>query len=116
MSAVEKLHQLTHQLLSEVNGSQQKDMRDSYILNIQQWIEQREVLISNLKPPYTQKEKQLGKEITEWNAVIHEKLKAVQNEIKEDMTKLKLQKASGQKYANPYQSTAIDGIYYDKRK
>ncbi|USK33592.1 flagellar protein FliT [Bacillus sp. F19] len=116
MSEVNKLHQLTKQLLSEVNGEPDKDMRDSHIVNIQEWIEQRDSLINQLKPPYNHEEKQLGKEITEWNAIIHDKLNLLKQEIINDITYLKVQKASNQKYANPYQCTSVDGMYYDKRK
>ncbi|MGG4491596.1 flagellar protein FliT [Metabacillus idriensis] len=116
MSAVNKLHQLTKQLLSEVHGAGDKDMRDSHIVNIQEWIEQRDSLIHQLKPPYNREEKQLGKEINEWNAIIHDKLNLLKQEIKNDITRLRVQKTSNQKYINPYQNASVDGMYYDKRK
>lgn len=116
MSVVDSLHHLTKQLLDEVSGASDKDLRDSHIVNIVDWLDQRDALMEQLQPPYNHEEKRLGKEITEWNAIIHEKLHLLKQEIKQDITQLKVQKSSNQKYVNPYQNTAVDGMFYDKRK
>ena len=75
----------------------------------------REKLLTDVKGPYTEEEKQLGQEIIKRNAVINLKLRSLKEAIQKDMTSLTKKKDSVDKYVNPYASMQVDGVFYDKK-
>ena len=95
---------------------QDKLDRDVQIEKIQDLLDQREELLKSIQPPFSQQEQELGKQLVELNQQVEQLLQKQKLEIQQDLKQLHTQKKSNQKYTNPYESLAIDGIFYDKRK
>ena len=117
VSAVEKVHALTEQLFQLVSQSFGKDQRDDRIEKINSLIEQRELILPDIHPPFSIKEKELFQQVVQWNEVIVKKMAEIKQLIQQDMIQLKKTKTSNQQYVNPYQNISTsDGMFYDKRK
>jgi flagellar protein FliT len=117
MSVVEQLHHITKEFYeSIVCKNVKKDERDGWIEALERFLQDRENLLANIQPPFTEEEKRLGAEIVQFNQKIDEKLKQVKQDIQLDIRNLKKTKESTNKYLNPYQSLSMDGMFYDKRK
>ncbi|NMH68894.1 flagellar protein FliT [Bacillus sp. RO3] len=115
MSSVLLCYTITKQL-KEVMDQVNSENRDASIEEIQSLLEKRQSVLGTIKPPYTQEEQFLGKEMTEWNQQIDRQLAQLRLEIKRDMNGLTKKKTSVQKYSNPYESLQYDGMFYDKKK
>ncbi|BCB05693.1 flagellar protein FliT [Bacillus sp. KH172YL63] len=115
MSSVLLCYTITKQLktaLDQVND----ENRESTIEEVESLLEKRQSAIDSLKPPYTQEEQELGKQMVAWNGEIDQKLAQLRLVIKRDMNGLSKKKTSVQKYSNPYESLQHDGMFYDKKK
>lgn len=116
MSTVKQLYDITRLLYETVHRPQaQLEERDRQIEEITKLLDKRDELIGQLAPPFQEEEKQLGQEIIRLNKEIDQKLKDILNMIKMDMKQLKVKKEKTNKYSNPYESLAIDGMFIDKR-
>ncbi|WP_374723532.1 flagellar protein FliT [Calidifontibacillus erzurumensis] len=116
MSTVKQLYDITRLLYETVQRPQaQLEERDRQIEEITKLLDKRDELIGQLAPPFQEEEKQLGQEIIRLNKEIDQKLKDILNMIKMDMKQLKVKKEKANKYSNPYESLAIDGMFFDKR-
>ncbi|THE12355.1 flagellar protein FliT [Bacillus timonensis] len=116
MKPVGVLYRITkelHSLLSEPVG---QEKRDELIESITKFLDEREQLMSDIKPPYKEEERKLGAEIVQMNVFIDERLESLKKEIQQDITNQKMRKTSTTKYINPYQSAPADGMFFDKRK
>ncbi|KZO00201.1 flagellar protein FliT [Pseudobacillus badius] len=113
MSAVKDCFEMTEKLYQLVN--RQPEDRDQTVAAIETLLEMREKLLTDVKGPYTEEEKQLGQEIIKRNAVINLKLRSLKEAIQKDMTSLTKKKDSVDKYVNPYASMQVDGVFYDKK-
>ncbi|MEH7235794.1 flagellar protein FliT [Bacillus sp. JJ1562] len=116
MNALDSLSRVTEKLLDIVSQPIPKEKREEEIERINTFLDSRETLIPEIKPPFTEKEKQLGAEIVRMNKIIDAKLAEFKLEIQMDLAQLKKSKASSKKYSNPYQSGPDDGMFFDKRK
>ncbi|WP_226676378.1 flagellar protein FliT [Rossellomorea aquimaris] len=115
MSSVLLCYAITKQLkeaLEQVND----ENRESTIEEVESLIEKRQSLLSTIKPPYSQEEQGLGKQMIAWNQQIDRQLAQLRLQIKRDMNGLTKKKTSVQKYSNPYESLQYDGMFYDKKK
>lgn len=115
MSSVLLCYTITKQLkeaLEQVND----ENRESTIEEVESLLEKRQSVLGTIKPPYTQDEQELGKQMTAWNQQIDRLLSQLRLEIKRDMNGLTKKKTSVQKYSNPYVSLQYDGMFYDKKK
>jgi flagellar protein FliT len=115
MSSVLLCHSITKQLKEAVDGLSDGN-RESVIGKIEKLLEERQSLLSSIKPPFSEDEQLLGKEMINCNQVIDRKLILLRTEIKRDMNGLTKKKSSAQRYTNPYQSLQHDGMFYDKKK
>jgi flagellar protein FliT len=113
VSQVEKLHEVTKELYQLVD--QQSEKRDELIQSVQHLLDKRELLINDLKGPYSAEEQVLGKEIVELNQVINTRFEQIKSNIKNDLSVTKTKKTTNKHYANPYKSVNIDGMFFDKR-
>ncbi|TCN26753.1 flagellar protein FliT [Mesobacillus foraminis] len=112
MSAVRQVYQLTLQLIEVL----QKDFnRDQKITLVEELLQKREEAMKGMVAPYTDEEKQLGKKLIELNSLLDRLLASEKNDIQKDLKELNVKKESSNKYVNPYQSLAVDGMFYDKR-
>ncbi|KAA0563077.1 flagellar protein FliT [Bacillus sp. CH30_1T] len=90
--------------------------REATIEEVESLLEKRQSVLGTIKPPYTQDEQELGKQMIAWNRQIDRQLAQLRLEIKRDMNGLTKKKTSVQKYSNPYESLQYDGMFYDKKK
>ncbi|RBP00060.1 flagellar protein FliT [Rossellomorea aquimaris] len=115
MSSVLLCYTITKQLkeaLEQVND----ENRETTIEEVESLLEKRQSVLGTIKPPYTQDEQELGKQMIAWNGQIDRQLAQLRLEIKRDMNGLTKKKTSAQKYSNPYESLQYDGMFYDKKK
>jgi flagellar protein FliT len=115
MSSVRLCHSVTKQLHTAVNGITDEN-REAVIGKIEKLLEERQVLLENIRPPFTSEEHVLGKQMMEWNQVIDRTLISLRNDIKRDMNGLTKKKTTVQRYSNPYENMQHDGMFYDKKK
>lgn len=113
MSLVKECHSITHQLHQLLTSAQQVD--DHILQRADFLLQEREALLPNILPPFTEEEKMLGAELNKWNQVINLKMKALKGLIQRDINGLNKTKVTVQKYSNPYESIQTDGMFYDKR-
>ncbi|USK69958.1 flagellar protein FliT [Peribacillus asahii] len=113
MKALQDFYELTQQLI--VLLKHEKSERAVQIEKIQQLLDQREELLNSIQPPFSEQEQELGKQLVALNKQVEHLLQIEKLDIMKDMKQLQVQKKSNQKYTNPYESLAIDGIFYDKR-
>lgn len=113
MSSLNVIKELTLQLVSILDSSD--ITRDDKISRIQELLEQREVLIGLIQPPFTEKEKELGKELVLLDSQLKVLLKKQKNEIQRDILDLSNKKRNTNKYISSIGSYSPDGIFYDKK-
>lgn len=114
MEAIYAFHEATKQLIELLQ--QDKLLRDVRIEKIHNLLDQREELLTKFQPPFSQQEKELGKQLVELNQQVEQLLQKQKQEIQQDLKQLHIQKETNHKYMNPYESLSIDGVFYDKRK
>lgn len=90
--------------------------RDEKLRLIDQLLMEREQLLKELKPPFLNDEKVIGKKINELNNELNKLLNREKMLIQKDINSLNKKRESSAKYANPYELMNIDGVFYDKRK
>jgi flagellar protein FliT len=112
MSAVERLYALTAGLIDRL---EQGSGRDEKIGWVEAALEEREQLMQEMQPPYSKDEKELGKKLLTLNIRLSQLLQKEKALIQKDINGLSIKKESNNKYVNPYQSLATDGMFYDKR-
>jgi flagellar protein FliT len=115
MSSVMLCHSITKQLKEAVEEVASGN-RDSVIGKIETLLTERQILLGSIKPPFTEDEQMLGKQIMAWNQEIDRKLIRLRTEITRDLNGLTKKKTSAQKYTNPYENLQHDGMFYDKKK
>ena len=89
--------------------------RDVRIEKIQSLLDQREELLKSIQPPFSQQEKELGKQLVELDQQVKQ-LFGNKNRHSARSQKCPMKKESNQKYTNPYESMPVDGLFYDKQK
>lgn len=115
MSKVKEIYECTIKLI-EILESGDELSRDEKIRVIEDSLEFRENLMRDLLPPFSEKEHELGAQLVDLNKVLAGLLSAEKLLIQRDIKSLSLKKESTNKYANPYQSLATDGMFYDRKK
>jgi flagellar protein FliT len=115
MSSVLFCYTITKQL-KEALEQVDDEKREVTIEEVESLLEKRQSVLGTIKPPYTQEEQELGKQMIAWNQQIDRQLAQLRLEIKRDMNGLTKKKTSVQKYSNPYESLQYDGMFYDKKK
>ncbi|MCT2537271.1 flagellar protein FliT [Aquibacillus koreensis] len=116
MSRMKKLHEVTIRL-HEAVAKDSEDQREEKIEKINHLLQEREEILKEVKPPYTDAEKQIGRHLLPINQEIDDKLQSVFFEIKKDMATMKKKKSSNTKYTNPYKNLSnYDGMFLDHKK
>ncbi|GBF10554.1 hypothetical protein [Tepidibacillus sp. HK-1] len=116
MSLVKQLYEVANQFYQYLLIQPQKEQRDAYIEQINQFLDRREELISKLPKVLDDEEKILGGKIIQLNHSIDELLKKRYDEIEADLKQIRQQKMVQQKYAQTVVSVSFDGMFFDKRK
>jgi flagellar protein FliT len=115
MSVVHEVHNLTRLFLEELSKPFPKDERDNVISKVNEFLAKREMLLKDMKGPYTPEEQQLGLEMIEFEKKLHEKFASIKLEIQQDFLAAKNKKKNTPKYINPYTNIFNEGAYLDKR-
>jgi flagellar protein FliT len=116
VTIVSQLFAITKELYELLHQPNSKDQRDEIISAIRLSLNQRDSLIQQLQPPYSEKEQELARQIITLNEKINEKLQLLKQQIQQDLKVIKQKKAANQNYMNPYQPLTIDGMFYDKKR
>lgn len=116
MNPVISLYRITKELHGILSKPVQQEKRDEVIEKVTGLIDEREQLITKVKAPFTEKERNLGAEIVQMNVFIDSKLDILKKEIQQDIANQKKRKATTTKYVNPYQADPADGMFFDKKK
>ncbi|MED4402781.1 flagellar protein FliT [Metabacillus fastidiosus] len=116
MSAVGQVYDLTEKLFHLVENEVKAEDRDELIEEISSLLDEREDLLKDVVPPFTEEEQLKGKQIVLWNERINSEFIKIKAEVQKSISNLKKTKTTTQKYVNPYQNTSLDGMFYDKRK
>ncbi|MGM0843790.1 MAG: flagellar protein FliT [Bacillota bacterium] len=115
MSKVQECYTITENLVKLVENPS-VTQRDNVIDEIESLLVQRQSVMADMKGPYSEEEKELGKQIVAWNSEIERGFANLRNDIKRNMNNVEKKKTSAQKYTNPYESMQFDGMFYDKKK
>lgn len=114
MDAVKTFHDLTEQLLAVLEQSS-KEKRDETIARVNELLSQRDEVLANIAPPFSDEEIVIGRSTVELNKKLAILMKTEKNEIQRDLKQLSVKKESSDKYVNPYQDMMGDGMFYDKK-
>jgi flagellar protein FliT len=115
MSAVKILLKITKNLFDHVSAGLPKENREPYIERLNEFLEQRQVIMNKLPAVYSEEEQQMGKMIVKVNETIDPLLTRQLEEIKHNLSLMKKKKEKNVRYANPYQTLSADGMYFDKK-
>ncbi len=113
MSSVERLYALTAGLIEKLEQGNDRDEKIGWIEGV---LEERDQLMKLVQPPYSEGEMALGQKLLDLNIRLSQLLQKEKALIQKDIKGLSIKKESNNKYVNPYQSMATDGMFYDKRK
>ncbi|USK49561.1 flagellar protein FliT [Bacillus sp. CMF12] len=114
MSSVQRFYDLTLELIKNLEHTELD--RDAKMNEVEILLEKRQQAMAGMAPPYSDTEKVLGARLISLNAKVTQLMTREKLFIQKDIKDLSVKKASTGKYANPYQSIATDGMFYDKRK
>lgn len=114
MEALDTFHEVTKQLIGLLQ--QEKPDRDEQIEKLHGLLDEREELLKFIQPPFSPVEQQLGHRLVALNQQVDQLLAKQKVDIQHDLKQLYVQKETNHKYTHPYDSLAVDGVFYDKRK
>lgn len=115
----QKLLQVSAKLFEQLSTVPKSEERDTYIEDIQQKLDQRGIIIDELRTlGFTMDtSNKLHVTLAELDKGIRERLNNVLLAVKTDLKELQNSKKHEQQYANPYADVrTMDGMYYDKKK
>ncbi|WP_062237783.1 flagellar protein FliT [Fictibacillus sp. FJAT-27399] len=115
MGAVSVLLEITHNLHGHVASGLPKEEREPYIERLNELLDQRESLLSEIPVSFTEEEKRMGLAILQLNEVVQPLLDRQLAEIKRDITLMNQKKTHSAQYANPYAAVSGDGMFFDKK-
>jgi flagellar protein FliT len=107
---------MTSTFLDNLKINTKQADRDEIIEYIQQFINNREKIISQIITPSSNEERQLGVEIVEMQNEIDRIFHSIQNEIKQDMATHQKKSTKLTQYINPYKSLTNVSAFFDKKE
>lgn len=117
MNRVQALYDTTSELDVLVSQPVTAENREEVVHSLTELLGIRSEQMDELKPPFTNEEKQLGKALLPMNERISKHVQRIFEQLKMDIRMINKQKQSGKKYINPYASMhTFDGRFLDKRK
>lgn len=114
MDAVKEFYSITLALIKLLESSSAQD-RTEKIMRMEELLNQRDVLINFIKPPYSEQEKEIGAKLIKLEPILSRLLENEKLSIQKDLRDLTVKKDTTNKYVNPYDSFSPDGVFYDKR-
>ena len=116
MSVYFELHSMTSTFLENLKLYVKQVDRDEVIEYIQQFINDREKIISQIINPSSDEERQLGVKVVEMHHEIDQIFHSIQNEIKQDMATQQKKGTKLTHYVNPYKSLTNVSAFFDKKE
>lgn len=117
MEKIKSLEIVTKEFLAFVNQQVNEKNRERFLDELTQFLDERERLMKDIKPPYTTTEQEIGKRLIELDQEIQYRLDIIFTELKMKMRSAKRQKVSFKQYNLPYRDVATSsGSYWDKKK
>jgi flagellar protein FliT len=116
VSTVDEIFGKTEEIHDWVIGGLPKNEREAYIEKLNKLLAERQELLDQLPPSSTEGDLKLGEKILALNRKFEPVLAEQMKMIQSDLQNVKHKKKTNTKYANPYQSTSADGMFFDKRK
>ncbi|MCY8149332.1 flagellar protein FliT [Bacillus paralicheniformis] len=113
MEKIELLYSETKLMLAQIKEAPESD---ELVQTIEAFLEKRDGLIKEIKPPLSETEKQQLRQVTDMEPLLMAELKRLQQAVKHELLQAKQKRAMHHSYINPYANMTIDGTYYDKRK
>ena len=90
--------------------------REEVITELNALIAERGKWMDQLKPPYTDEEKELGEKIYSLNMGIESKMQQLFSDLKVEMKQVQKQKKTKESYTNPYRNVhTSDGTFMDSK-
>lgn len=117
MQTLNELNLVTDELAQLLKQPISAKNRDQVLTEVNQVLDQRDLLLKNIKPPFSEQASKLGTSIMKKDKEIQLKLDYLFLELKGELRDVKKQKTSTEKYLDPYRHVATnDGSYWDKKK
>lgn len=114
---VREVWQLTRELLEATALPWPAEEREARLVQVDELLRRREEWLRKLRPPYSEEEQRLGREIVAWNREIEARLRQVRDEIGSDLRITEAKRQANARYVHPYeQPLSFDGMFYDKRR
>lgn len=114
---VREVWQLTRELLEATALPWPAEEREARLVQVDELLRRREEWLRELRPPYSEEEQELGREIVAWNREIEARLRQVRDEIGSDLRITEAKRQANARYVHPYeQPLSFDGMFYDKRR
>ena len=117
MNRLDELYKITLELENVLDQDITSKNREEIINRINDIVEQRGILMKEITPPYTEKEKQIGQKVVHLNKQIEQKMNTLFDALKHDMRQIRKQKESNRSYINPYgKIKSTDGMFLDSKQ
>lgn len=117
MGRMEALYDVTVELNRLLEQPMEVKDREKLIEQTEALISKRELILQDVKEPYTDEERVIGRKLIPLEKNIQQKVKLLFMNLKNEMRSVKKQKSSNQKYINPYKNASnFDGTFLDKKK
>lgn len=116
MDVNQTLFSVTTQLAELTSEVPSQEKRDEVIEQIFSLLDERDGLLSGVKPPKDENERQLMSKIVALNDQINRSMNTILSDIKKDLSGLKEQKKAHNQYINPYKSLNNLSAFFDKKE
>lgn len=113
--AMIRWQETTQQLLSATSRIEE-EQRDAVIDEINELLDERDALQTEITAPFTPEEEVLGKQLVELEKQVTAGLAAYMKLIRSDITAAQSKKEHVKSYVNPYGKVARDGTFYDTKQ
>ncbi|SFA88351.1 flagellar protein FliT [Lentibacillus halodurans] len=116
MSQLQGLMDVTKQLEKTLDQQVHAKNRDEVMEQVNDLLEKRGKLLTQISPPFTENERRLGEKTATLNEKIQRKMNGLFDELKLEMKQMKKQKKSNRSYINPYEHVkTADGMFMDSK-
>ncbi|RKQ35571.1 flagellar protein FliT [Oceanobacillus halophilus] len=117
MNPVQKIYDITVEMKNLLDKDIPSNQREDSINKVHELLHARAKCMEQLESPFTEEEKEIGKELVTLNKDIQTMMNKLSTELKSEMKQVKRQKKTNQSYINPYRNVQVmDGMYMDKKK
>lgn len=114
MSSLQRVYDLTKEMLEKFASEHQN--REELINAFEAFVEERDVLLKEVKGPYSDQEKTLGQELVTLDSQLKVAVDQYFTNFKDEIISLNKKRQSNKKYTNPYANVLNrGGSFIDKK-